>query len=389
MFIVDRRAMRICLLSPLALMSTLALAQPSGSPPVPPTEQHPSATPPPPTDNPAPPSVGDQAPAPKVLIDETAIDFGKVLNTGRVERKVTVANTGSGAAQVLGLSPSCSCVSAAIDTREIAPGGEAVITVTFDPTKLKAGPNQQRILVTTTDPDPAGARVTINVSATVVTPVEVSPEVPTFGEVMKGTTKTLKLTVTGREPGFGVTEVKERVLPGMTGKVTPGVVTSKIGTVRDATVDGEKRRVVDIELTLAGDKGIGNAGRELLISTNDDRQPLVTLTMYGEIVGDLKLTPARVSAGALNRGQEFSREIKVTSRTGKPFQITGIEFPANQPDDLSLRFTTDLNKTATEHVIRVSGKAGQNPGRFAPVFLIKTDVKDEDTVRSGVSAVVR
>ncbi|MBI5147708.1 MAG: DUF1573 domain-containing protein [Parcubacteria group bacterium] len=71
---------------------------------------------------------------PYLLMERTDYDFGVVKQSGPLQKaEFKVRNIGNEKALVKEMPSSCNCTSGTIDKKEIAPGEEATLTVTFDP----------------------------------------------------------------------------------------------------------------------------------------------------------------------------------------------------------------------------------------------------------------
>ncbi len=71
---------------------------------------------------------------PYLLMERGDFDFGVVKQSGPFQKaEFKIKNIGSETAVIKELPSSCNCTSGATDKKEIAPGEEATLTVTFDP----------------------------------------------------------------------------------------------------------------------------------------------------------------------------------------------------------------------------------------------------------------
>lgn len=71
---------------------------------------------------------------PKISVDRTLHKFGVIPQYGgTVETTFIVKNEGTETLEIGDLTTSCSCTSASISSNKILVGGEAILTVVFDP----------------------------------------------------------------------------------------------------------------------------------------------------------------------------------------------------------------------------------------------------------------
>jgi len=89
---------------------------------------------------------------PAVALDPVAVDFGEV--SAAASRTVLVRNLGRAPLQILSVSTSCGCTTAAIDRPTIPVRGAGQLTVTFDPVAHgpEAGPARHAVYLRTNDP---------------------------------------------------------------------------------------------------------------------------------------------------------------------------------------------------------------------------------------------
>lgn len=103
---------------------------------------------------------------PKISFDRATHDFGEIRQFGgNVETTFTVRNAGAAPLEIGAITTSCACTSAKIASAKIAPGGETVLTVIFNP-NLHEEPREKfkrTIFIPTNDPQKPEAELTIEV----------------------------------------------------------------------------------------------------------------------------------------------------------------------------------------------------------------------------------
>ncbi len=93
---------------------------------------------------------------PSVFAGETEYDFGRISGkNGIVNKEFAILNKGKGDLIIGDIVTSCGCTSAKIDKTVVAPGSEAVLTVSFDPNfhEEPQGRFSRSVFVPTNDPD--------------------------------------------------------------------------------------------------------------------------------------------------------------------------------------------------------------------------------------------
>jgi hypothetical protein len=103
---------------------------------------------------------------PAVAIAPSAVDFGPVAE--RASRVVAIRNLGRAPLQILAVSTSCGCTTAAAETSRVAPGNSTRLVITFDPVGHgpEEGPARHAVYLRTDDP--ARPELEVEVRAIVV-----------------------------------------------------------------------------------------------------------------------------------------------------------------------------------------------------------------------------
>jgi hypothetical protein len=69
---------------------------------------------------------------PQIMISETTIQLGDVVNGQIIERDLRVENTGEAALTIDAVTTSCGCTQASIELTTIPPGGSGTLHIEFD-----------------------------------------------------------------------------------------------------------------------------------------------------------------------------------------------------------------------------------------------------------------
>lgn len=294
-------------------------------------------------------------------------DCGTIFDTdmGHVEFKFR--NVGGGPLTITSVKPSCGCTVPELDKTVFEPDETGTIKVEFDP-KNKQG-NLSRTIQVFTDSVSTPA-TTITVRSHVKPIVIIDPHsVVNFASVEKGQGGTMDLKVQGRFTEFEVTRAS-----------TDDPLNFDVEVVKggEVEVDGEKLYESIVRVTLKKDAKPGQLRAEISVRTNDERKPIFSVSAVARVLGDLELSPARMTLGRLTVGDEFEREIRVTSRSGKAFELTG----ANMSNPaVHAEFTVEPvdPQAKTEWIVRAKGKVVAAAARFNTVVTLLSNVKDEET----------
>ena len=288
------------------------------------------------------------------------------------------------------MQSSCGCTAGDLEQTEYAPGESGKIDVTFNP-KGKKG--EQRRQLTVYSNDSSGREIVLMVTGHVTQLVAVDPGVLSMGTVPKGQTATKYITVTGRTPDFAVTRATPGDLEVFSVKVLGTEVIEEPAPVAAPGRDGanapkpDTLRRTTLEVTLSEDARIGRIDDRITIRTNDPRRPIVTAQVIANVMGDLSVTPPRISIGRPELGDTMSREFTVASRSGEPFEIKDIRFA-----DGPLRIKFDARPVDPEnpntYKIRMDSTAARVHPRLRQDIVITTDVRGEEQIMVPVSGVI-
>jgi len=135
-------------------------------------------------------------PSPRIEFAETTFDFGTMYQNEEVTHLFTFRNVGSALLKIGKVKSSCGCTAAMPEKRELPPGGQTNLRVTF-----RSGSMRDRIVkhVYVDSNDPVEPRVTLTVRGEVKVEVDVSPRGVYVGKIQVGETvrRTVEVTPVG------------------------------------------------------------------------------------------------------------------------------------------------------------------------------------------------
>lgn len=318
-----------------------------------------------------------------IEILRTVHEMGTVMQTDRPEFDFEFKNTGNATLEIIRVQSTCGCTVPELDKKSFAPGESGKIHVKYDPTG-KVGAQHKQIHVFSNDP--ANPDIALTVQATVEPVVFVEPKVLNFTQVAKGEAKSLTVKITGRPKDFAAT---------LATVARSDLFTVKVLGTEPVKVNGKDMRETTIEVTLAGNAPVGRLADSLSVRTNDPGEPMVTCTLSGFVNGDLKSEPQVMAFGVVKPGDKFENELKVASRSGKPFKITKVEVKQPNPIELTLTATAVDPSNPTVYVIKASGvakAAAADQSNQQPIqgqLVITTDVDRELTIELPFYAQLR
>ena len=106
----------------------------------------------------------------QVELSATEFDFGTIPNTEPVSQVFQVRNVGQGWLEITGVSTSCGCTMAEIDSQRLAAGQTTDLTVTYDPRTHEGATGEFMRVVYLRSSDPDAPEVTLVIRVTVVEP---------------------------------------------------------------------------------------------------------------------------------------------------------------------------------------------------------------------------
>jgi Protein of unknown function (DUF1573) len=106
----------------------------------------------------------------RIELSATEFDFGTVPNTGSVSHEFQVRNAGRGPLEIIGVSTSCGCTTAEVESRRLERGESTTLRVTFDPQVHNGELGRFLRLVYVRSDDPAMPEASLTIWVTVVAP---------------------------------------------------------------------------------------------------------------------------------------------------------------------------------------------------------------------------
>jgi len=356
-------------LAGLALTAAVATAQPAG-------KEDPAAQ------GAAPAKAGAPAVAPsstaKIDFNELTHEFGVISDEHEVETKFHFTNSGTTELEITNLQGSCGCTVPALDKKKYAPGESGDITVKYNPHNRR-GKQHTNVTVSTNVADKP--QIVLGVQSEVKPMVMTDPQVATLGQVDKGKEGKTTLTVTSRKLDLMLTQV------------TPNdnKINAKIGEKKEIEVEGEKAVQFPIEISLAPDATVGQIQTQCIVRTSDPNRTL-NFMVLGEVVGQVRAEPQRVTLGGLSPSQDINTSFRVTSRNNQPLELSSVlEAPAPQPVPnnpqgvankmFDIKFVKDTASTPAGWVVTLTGKAPSEGSTFRGDIVLKTNIAGEEEVK--------
>jgi len=203
-----------------------------------------------------------------------------------------------------------------LSTAALPPGGEGEIKAVF---KSKGRTGRQKKQITVLSNDPVNPQLVLILEGEVVQDVKVEPRVVSFLSLTRGQTAERIVKALPRDPAQ-VRLGGVKVL-GPDEKTPDPRFTARILKTDPATGAAE----IEVAFLGTGDKG-RSAATLFIEYTAPDGPGQVGVALRLDIVGDLEWTRSLYFVRSATDGFA-KREITISSRTGKPFEVLGAEDP--------------------------------------------------------------
>ena len=123
----------------------------------------------------------------------------------------------------------------------------------------------------------------------------------------------------------------------------------------------------EIKATFNSGSYNGKVKKSITVISNDPDSPEYKLTISGEIVEDISITPRNVNFGSIYLGKRANETVTIKSEAGTGFKIKEIK-PSKPIVDVSLK-----EEKNEEYVINISLKDDLEIGRFSGAIQLETD----------------
>ena len=315
--------------------------------------------------------------APKISFEKTTHDFGTIPDDKSVDTVFKFTNTGKGTLEIVQAAGSCGCTVPALTKRTYAPGESGEIKVAFNPHNRR---DKQHTQVTVTTNDPSAPAQLLHIVSFVKAQVRLDPQALSFGQIEKSK---------GAGNVVVFTSVKPDLKPVSVQSNNP-IINATLEEPREVTIEGEKALQANIRINIDPKADVGPFQGAVTLVTSDPAKPM-TITVLGEVIGELALVPPRLSIGGTSPGQPVATQVQISSRYNKPFKITKVEeVPApNNPRMLSFETVEDTSTNPPRMLLKVTGKAPPTNGAFRGEIVLTTDLQGENTVRIPYFGFVR
>ena len=284
------------------------------------------------------------------MFEVTDHDFGVVARGSDTVYRFELKNIYKEDIELGSVRSSCGCTSPSIEGKVIKTYEKGYVVAKFN-TRTFTGVHSATLTLKILKPYPA--QVQLRVHGNIRGDVVFEPGSVDFESIDQGATseKTLSVTYAGRS-GWSIEDVRS---------ASDNLEAELIERGRSG------RRVnYDLVVRLRDSAPPGYLKEQLVLITNDSRNPRIPIDVVGKVTPELTVTPETLALGEVPQGEVITKRLLVRGK--KPFRITELSC-----EDGCFEFDFKDEESA-KHMITVKFTAKCDPGRLRAPIKISTDL---------------
>lgn len=330
---------------------------------------------------------GASGPGPRMALDRTEHDFGKVYDKNPLVTTVKVTNVGTTPLTINRISTSCGCTSTNkndVVGKAISPGGVESIQIKYKP-KATAGKSTKTVTIQSDDVEEPVQR--FKISAEFVEPARLDPPRYQMGQIPSGQVHETAFYVISPDPDLEVLGV------------------SSDNTYLKLTVADEKsdnpefpgRKRIDVEVpdnfptgpvkmsVTVKTKAAAETGKEKI-------EQELTAMILGHVAGELVNSPRFLRVKNVGAGEDFEVKTMLYSENGRPFKVVSTRIEESTLDGVQVE-TVALEPFENDqpgYWVIVRGTLPENTrGAFQGKVLVETDIPNESAKTIIFNGIIR
>ncbi|MDD5454713.1 MAG: DUF1573 domain-containing protein [Candidatus Ratteibacteria bacterium] len=316
----------------------------------------------------------------KIEFDEYVYDFGRAKEGEKIEHVFKLRNAGNEKLIIKKVNAPCGCTAATISDKDIPPGGEGEITVTFDTAGYK-GFASKYIYVDSNAPS-----AKLEIQGILETELAVAPEYVDFGNLRQEIQrkKMIYITKAGDE--------NIKILKTESSSDYLLVETQEV----PQNPPNKYRKDFKIEIITAPNIPIGTLKETITIYTNDEKYPKIEMPIAGNIRASLEpgisesdlsiiLFPPLFIFGSVKQGETPSNKINIKTMGEEPLKIEKIENPFE--DFISITINPRIE--GKEYEIVAFLKDSAPVGNMNGLIIIYTNISSQPRIEIPVSVSIK
>lgn len=294
------------------------------------------------------------------MFSELSHDFGSVARGADVRHKIEVTNLYEETITISNVGTTCGCTAAEPSQKTLKTGETAYIEIVMNTVKFMRDKNSN-VDVTLTFDNRTFKTVRIPIHAYIRPDVVLEPGRADFGsvEIGQGAEKHISIAYAGRDD-WQITDVSS--------------ANELIDAAVSETSRGDGRVNYDLVVRVASDAPAGAIHDQIVLTTNDERNPKVEVLVEAEVVADIVVNPSTLELGTLTPGDTKTMSVVVRGR--RPFSIEKIECESER-DCFKVRLGKD---TRNVHVLPLTVTAPNESGEFSETFYLTIPGREEPVI---------
>jgi len=242
--------------------------------------------------------------------------------------------------------------------KEIPPGGEGKIDATLR-TGARGGKTTKTITVTTNDPDQRTTQ--LKLSAEVQVALALEPYLINFGRFKKGEAPVRYVSVIGDDKDSA--------------KIISAEAKQKSLKVELNPKGFENNKHSRIKISVLPDMKVGQFRDVIAVTTDHKANKNMNISVFGEVIGDIVVTPRSFSFGFFERGK--APEKIVTLKANPPATFKVLKAESTSPEVTVENVTV---KEGVEYQIKARIKDTFDKDSLRGNIVITTDNKEQPTI---------
>ena len=125
--------------------------------------------------------------------------------------------------------------------------------------------------------------------------------------------------------------------------------------------------------------------KTVTVTTNDPRQPLVTLTLMGTARAEFTLSDNRIAFGSVPQGKEVSRQIVITVVSSRPLKLLSV---VSTDGNVRVKLEPIPNSGGKSFRLTTVRKPDGKPGGHFGTIVVKTSSIYKPELKIPVSGII-
>ncbi len=304
--------------------------------------------------------------APNIIFDEYLHNFGSAEQDEEITHVYKFKNVGKEKLVISQVRSTCGCTAALLSDKEVPPGGDGEVKVTFS-TGQRRGIQSQNVYVHANDPDEPFVKLTL--TGVVKSYMTVSPSRIRLGSIKRGEGAIGRVNIFEGEETFKIV------------KVEPS--SKHLFTESFRTLYGKKAGH-EVIVALSPETPVGPVKETIVIHTDNPKKARVEIPVEGEVRGDIEVLPQSFFFGFVGRGEELSRRVTIATSGSQALEIEGVD---TDLPDVSLTLSPLQQGKKYELVAKLRPEISE--GSIKGLIHVHTNSPDQPTIMIPVYGLVK